>query len=726
MAAAKSLKLSFPEERIALITIDVPDKGANVLSQHVIAELAELISELETRKDLLGLIFISGKPSGFVAGADIREFAASYDVGREQTMKVSSDGRNLFARFAQFPGVTVAAIDGICVGGGAELAIWCDRRILSSSPKTQFGFPEVKLGLFPGWGGTARTPRIIGLSNAIELITSGESIDSTRSLLLGLAADVVPTDQLLAAAIRLVKEEANTKSYLEDRQKWERPIVMSETELTFLGATASAYIQQQTKGNYPAPIAALELMIETSQLDVAAAANRETEQFAELFGTPINRSLINVFFLMDRNKKDLGISHDASTRAIRSLGVFGAGIMGSGIAAAGVKRGLTVTLTDTNPGQLGNGTKAILEEASFDRTLKGPDPKKMLELAANLNATITDAEFRRCDLVIEAIVENQQAKQSLYHRIEPLLPTDAILASNTSAISIDRLAAGLARPDRFCGIHFFNPVRKMPLVEVIRGSKTSDETIATAVQFVKAIGKSPIVVQDGPGFLVNRLLLPYMHEAIELLLEGASIAEIDSAAKHFGMPMGPITLYDVVGLDTAWHAGNVMVDAFPDRIVATPLLGALVKAGRLGQKSGAGFFAYPPNNKGSGNDNKKGVEDPAVIEMIRSMQRKSEKHSRETIISRLFLPMVVEAARILEEKKVRDVRDVDLGLIYGIGFPPFRGGLLFWADSQGIGRVIEELSQYEPLGARFAPTPMLSDLARSRRGFYDMSGRTSR
>jgi 3-hydroxyacyl-CoA dehydrogenase/enoyl-CoA hydratase/3-hydroxybutyryl-CoA epimerase/3-hydroxyacyl-CoA dehydrogenase/enoyl-CoA hydratase/3-hydroxybutyryl-CoA epimerase/enoyl-CoA isomerase len=335
----------------------------------------------------------------------------------------------------------------------------------------------------------------------------------------------------------------------------------------------------------------------------------------------------------------------------------------------------------------------------------------MLKFAPLVNATSVDAEFSRCDLVIEVVVENLQVKLDLLRRIEPVLAEHAILASNTSAISIGKLAQALRRPERFCGIHFFNPVRKMQLVEVIRGPQTSDETVATAVAYAKSIGKSPIVVQDGPGFLVNRLLLPYMNEALELLQEGAPMDGIERAAKNFGMPMGPMTLYDVVGIDTAYYAGQVMHEGFPDRVIESAVLAAMVRAGRLGQKSGAGFYAYEGKAE-------RGRPDATLAPLLAPLLRRQTAPTEEQIVDRLFLPMVLEATRILQEKKVRDPRDVDLGLIYGIGFPPFRGGLLFWADALGAASILERLKPFEPLGERYRPTQMLLDMARAGDKFY--------
>ncbi|MCA9197764.1 MAG: multifunctional fatty acid oxidation complex subunit alpha, partial [Planctomycetales bacterium] len=417
-------------------------------------------------------------------------------------------------------------------------------------------------------------------------------------------------------------------------------------------------------------------------------------------------------FLTDRNKKDEGVDDtDLSPQAVNSAAVVGAGIMGAGIAAANVKRGIAVSLTDANKGALAKGVSGVLTEVSFNKATRQADVDLAVKMAPLINGTVSDAEVAACDVVIEAVVENADVKKSIYKRLEPLLGDNTILASNTSTIPITGLAKDLAHPDRFCGIHFFNPVRKMKLVEVIRGEKTSDQTVVTAVAYAKRLGKFPIVVNDGPGFLVNRLLLPYMNEALELLCEGAQIAVIEKVAKAFGMPMGPITLYDVVGLDTAFYAGRVMWEAFPDRISASPVLPALVKAGRLGQKSGAGFFSYQ-------NPKKKGEFDPEIAKFIDPYKKRDREFDQQEIENRLFLPMLLEATRVLQEKIVRDVRDVDLGLIFGIGFPPFKGGLLHWADRVGAKELLERLKTLESLGARTQPTELLQSMAAEGKTFY--------
>ncbi|MDH3717293.1 MAG: 3-hydroxyacyl-CoA dehydrogenase NAD-binding domain-containing protein, partial [Planctomycetota bacterium] len=493
--------------------------------------------------------------------------------------------------------------------------------------------------------------------------------------------------------------------------RWSQPIEISDMEMGFLGATASGFIQQQTKGHYPAPVAALEMLLGGAGVDAGTAGEMEAAAMSDLFGSPVNRSLINVFFLTDRNKKDTGLSGaDVAPGKVNSAAVIGAGIMGQGIAAANLRRKIPAALSDTSVEALQRGAQKVLEEVSYNKKIKGPDVQRAVEYAPLLNSTTSDAEIAACDLVIEAVVEIADVKKQVFARLEPMMSDDAILASNTSTIPITEMAKGLARPERFVGLHFFNPVRRMPLVEVIRGEKTSDETVATVVAYAKRLGKSPVVMNDGPGFLVNRVLLPYMSEAAQLLVEGATTKQVDGAAKAFGMPMGPLNLFDVVGLDTAVHAGRTMYEAFPERVLPSTLPQTLVDAGRLGQKSGSGFYTYNKKNRPQ--------PDPALDALLQPFVKKKHDFTDEQLTERLFLPMLLEATRILEEGLVRDARDVDLALIFGIGFPPFKGGLLFWADTLGAGTILEMLKPYEPLGPRYEPTTLLKEQAASGSGFY--------
>lgn len=718
MVNKPTIQLSFPQADIALLTLDNPDRGANILSRATQAELEQHLDALTDRTDLKGLIICSAKPGMFIAGADLGEFVASLDMPvnhAEHAEAMCRRGHKLFGRLATAPFVTVAAVDGVCVGGGMELILWCDRRLASTHAKTELGLPEVKIGLMPGWGGSVRLPRIIGLAPAIEIITSGEPIRPHDALQMGLVSNVVEPSQLLAAAIQLVELEARQKLYLADRQRWQKPFKMSATELTFLQLTASAMIQQQSSGNYPAPVVALETMMKSAGLSVEEACVLEAKGLARLFGGEVNRSLMNIFFLTDRNKKDQAGVGQFTPEKLNTVGVVGAGIMGSAIAAANIKRHLPVTISDTSAEAIQRGIRSTLEEVAFDRATKSANSAKLLEYAPLLRNTNHLSELAGCDLVIEAIIEKEPIKQQVFAQLEAVMRPEAILATNTSTIPVTQLAKGLKHPERFCGIHFFNPVRRMMLVEVIRGPLTSDATVSTALSYVKKLGKYPIVVQDGPGFLVNRLLFPYMNEALVLLSEGVSIEAIDRAAKKFGMPMGPLELHDMVGMDTALYAGRVMSHALPDRMIESPILATLVAAGRLGNKSGQGFYSYK-NKKG------KRMADPEVNSLLRPfMQGDGNDLNGEHLIARLFLPMLLEATHVLESRLVRDARDVDLGLIFGIGFPAFKGGLLFWADRQGLGKIIGMLEPLSALGDRFAPTPYLHDLVSRGETFYKNS-----
>ncbi|WP_425400982.1 3-hydroxyacyl-CoA dehydrogenase NAD-binding domain-containing protein [Aeoliella sp.] len=715
MTAFRHTKLDFPLTGIARLALDHGDHSLNVLSREVLEEVDAHLDALGERTDIVGLVITSAKPGSFVAGADLKEFAASLDEPADVIIGVADEGKKLFRRLSTCSYVTVACIDGICVGGGLELAVWCDRRIVTDNPKTQLGFPEVKLGLFPGWGGTVRTPRMIGLANAVEMITSTANSSGEEAFKMGLADDIVPggehaADNLLEAAARMIHADRASGAYLADREKWRQPISMSETELAFLGATAVAMIQKETSGHYPAPVVALELLLEASMVDEESASKMESEQFAPLFGSPINRSLLNVFFLQDRSKSGAGA--DLKTKE-QSLGVIGAGTMGQGIAAVSLRRGVDVVLSDNRPDALAAGEQAVLKEATFDRTIKGPDLDKVLELTPHLDITTDSPELGACDVVVEAIIEDTGIKQKLFAAIEPTAKDNTILCSNTSTIPITTLASGLKHPERFCGLHFFNPVRKMPLVEVIRGEKSSDATIDRAAAFARQLGKFPVVVNDGPGFLVNRLLMPYMNEAAVLLGEGVSIKAIDSTAKGFGMPMGPVELHDVVGLDVCLHAGKVLHDAFSDRVVATPVVDKLLSAGRMGQKNGKGFFDWNKDKRGRWKKQPSPEADAIIAEFAEPTGQEQD------LTDRLLMPMLVEATRAVEEGIVEDVRDVDLALIMGIGFPPFLGGLFFWADQIGAAAIVEKLDQLKSLGKRYEPTKMLLEHAKGNKKFYE-------
>ncbi len=705
-----ALRLEILNGDIALLILDQPGSRANTLSQAMLGELEAMVAQLKTRTELQGLILRSGKPGIFIAGADLRELAsAPQDV--DTARKMVKRGLDLVASVEALPYPTVAAIDGACMGGGLELALGFDYRVAGTNPKTEIGLPETKIGLIPGWGGTQRLSRLIGPSLAAEMICSGEPAKADRARQIGLVFDAVPPERLQEEAVRLLQEARKSDEWKTLRQRKRQPVGLSEEQQSFAYAVARAQVLAKTSGKYPAPPAALEAIFRGCNLPLEDGLKAETEQFVQLVGSPISRNLIAVFFMTQRLQKDSGVNAAVvQPKNVQQVGVLGAGIMGAGIAAAHIRRGIPAMLLDNASAALekgiGNISKSLLGRVEIGRM----SPADAATALARLSSSTTLNALADRDVVIEAIIENEDSKVNTYRQVEKLLRPGAILASNTSTISITRMAQSVEHPEAFAGMHFFNPVDRMQLVEVIRGEKTSDETVVSLVALAKRIGKTPIVVRDCPGFLVNRILFPYLNESLVLLQEGANPRALDKAALAFGMPMGPITLNDLVGLDTSLYAGRVINTALADRAAPTKILDELVKAGRLGQKSGAGFYGY---GKGS-----RGIDDPALDSILAKCRTGQRQFDNEELTDRLFLPMLTEASRVLSEGIVRDPGDVDMGLILGIGFPPFRGGILRWADTLGLAKVLEKLKRYEPLGLRFQPTEQMRQLASEGKGFY--------
>lgn len=707
---AAAFKLDVLDGSIGLVTFDLPNSRANTMGQAVLAELDALVKQLAGRKDLRGLILQSGKPGMFVAGADLRELGSARP-DPEFNRKFIQKGLDVLAAIEQLPFPTVAAIDGSCMGGGLELALSFDFRIAGSNPKTEVGFPEVKVGLFPGWGGTQRLPRVIGPSQALELICSGDPVKAGKAREMGIVSDVVPSDRLIEESKSVLQWANETGSWKDARRKKQQPIGLSEEQHAFTFAVAKGQVMMKTQGKLPAPLAAVDAVGRGCNLPLDEGLKVETDLFIPLVGSPISKNLIAVFFMSQRLQKDPGVSDSkVQPRNIERVGVLGAGLMGAGIAGAHIRKNIPVMMLDTAPGALEKGVAANAKVMQGRVQIGRMTAEEMLGGMARLSTTATLAAMADRDLVVEAVVENEEVKVQLYKQLQEVMSPSSILASNTSTISITRMAKAVKRPESFAGMHFFNPVDRMQLVEVIRGEKTNDETVVTLVALAKKIGKTPIVVRDCPGFLVNRILFPYINESLVLLEEGASPRAIDKAAVAFGMPMGPITLNDLVGLDTSLYAGRVVNTAFADRAKTTRILDELVAAKRMGQKSGAGFYSYA---KGS-----RGVDDPAFEAILAKCRTGKREISPEEITDRLFLPMLTEASRILMEGIVRDPGDVDMGLILGIGFPAYRGGLLRWADSIGLDKILEKLKTYEPLGARFHPTEQMRRLAAEGRGFF--------
>lgn len=698
------------QDGLAVITFDTPNSRANTLGLAILAELEKVFAEVSRRADLQGLIFRSGKPGMFIAGADLRELGSA-EADPEQTRQLVQRGLGMVASVEAMPFPTVVLIDGACMGGGTELSLGFDYRLAGTHPKVDIGLPEVKIGLIPGWGGTQRLSRLIGPALAAELICAGDSAKAERARELGMVFDVVPSEKLMDEAKRLLAWSRETGDWQQIRQRKVQPAGLTDEQLAFTYAVTRGMILGKTKGQVPAPLAALDAIIKGCNLPLEQGLKVETEVFVPLVGSPISKNLIAIFFMNQRLQKDTGVDNAAvQPKEVQRVGVIGAGLMGSGIAGAHIRKGIPTQMLDKYAPALEKGLQAIARVMQSRIAIGRMTQEDMLAAFSKLNTGDNMSWLADRDVVIEAIIEDEPTKAALFQELQNILRPDAILASNTSTISITRMAQAVKSPERFAGMHFFNPVDRMPLVEVIRGEKTSDETVVTLVALAKKIGKTPIVVKDCPGFLVNRILFPYLNEALVLLEQGAGPREIDKAATTFGMPMGPVTLSDLVGLDTSLYAGKVVAAAYPDRAVSTGILAELVRSGRLGQKSGAGFYSYAKSSKGA--------DDPALAELLDKYRKEQRTFSPEELTDRLFLPMLTEATRVLAEGIARTPADVDMGLILGTGFPPQRGGILRWADAVGLSNILDKLAKYESLGPRYQPTELLRKLASEGKGFY--------
>ncbi len=711
----RTLAVEHLERGVAVVRFFVPDYSQNVLTAAVLADLAAVLDEFESGPEPAGVVIASAREGSFFAGADMSRVAAIHSLAAPEIERLCAAGRSLFGRLSSRPWPSVAVIDGVCLGGGLELALACDLRVATDAPHTRLGFPEVKLGLLPGWGGTVRLPRLVGLGPAVEFAAAGEAVDAATAARMGLVDACVAAEQALASVSMLIEQARATESHRERRRDQAAAMLIDPDERAFLEATTGAVIMGRTGGHYPAPLAILQTMLAGAAVPAAEAAVIEGRAFAELARGPVSAQLVRLFQIGERNRHDPGLDDagDIEPREITAPAVIGAGIMGAGIVARQLRSGYAVTLVDVQPEAIAASFGGILDEAAWDRDTKRVDPLRAVALAGRLRTATSFADIAASDLVIESVVERTDIKRQVLTDIEQVVGPDTVIATNTSTNPIAKLAEVLTDPTRFCGIHFFNPVRRMMLVEVVRGPATSDVTVATAVAHAKRLGKCPVVVKDSPGFLVNRILMPYLHEAVELLREGVDMQRIDRAARAFGMPMGPIELYDMIGLDTAFYAGLVMATAFGDRIDASPVIPALVKSGRLGRKTGGGFYRYRAAVDGNPQRARIDRPDDGVPTILASYALPDTQPTAATITDRLVIPMLLEAVRVLDEGIVRDGRDIDLAVIHALGFPAFRGGLLAWADSLGAAEIIRRLEPLAPLGTRMIPPQRLLDLART-------------
>jgi 3-hydroxyacyl-CoA dehydrogenase/enoyl-CoA hydratase/3-hydroxybutyryl-CoA epimerase/3-hydroxyacyl-CoA dehydrogenase/enoyl-CoA hydratase/3-hydroxybutyryl-CoA epimerase/enoyl-CoA isomerase len=724
----RTLTLERRDDGVVVMSFFVPDHAQNVLTAEAVKDLSQALDSIEAGPPPAAIVIRSSREGSFFAGADVARLERLHDMPPEEIERLCVAGRGVFSRLSSQACPSVAIIDGICLGGGLELALACDLRVATDSPHTTIGCPEVKLGLLPGWGGTVLLARLIGPAAAVELAAAGENVDGPTAARLGLVDACVPADQAIVSACRLAEVVTAQQSHIERRRQLAEPAPLVADEQDFLEAMSAAVILGRSGGHYPAPLAILETILAGCGTTAHEAGRLEAAAFARLAKSDVSRQLVRVFRLGERNRRDKGLDegstgatqgdavtgHPSTDRVMPSEpaprnrpAVIGAGIMGAGIAASHLRAGFAVTLIDVQADTLAASVAGILDEAAWDRGTKRTDPARAVALSGRLHTATRMAAIAECDLVIESVLERADIKRQVLVDIERTVGPTTVIATNTSTNPIAKLAEPLQDPTRFCGIHFFNPVRRMTLVEVIRGPATSDETVATAVAHVKRLGKCPIVVRDSPGFLVNRVLMPYLHESVEMLREGIEAKRIDRIARGFGMPMGPLELYDMIGLDTAFYAGLVLSAAYGDRIEASPLIPALVKSGRLGRKTGSGFYQYQSGGQRARIER----PDEGVAKLVRPYALPARETTDATICDRLLLPMLLEALRVLDEGIVRDGRDIDLAVIHALGFPAFRGGLLAWGNSLGAAEVIRRLTPLADLGIRMHPTPRLLAMA---------------
>ncbi|MCB9229559.1 MAG: fatty acid oxidation complex subunit alpha FadB [Deltaproteobacteria bacterium] len=714
----KHIQCLIGNDDIAELWLNHGSASVNKFDQEMLKDLREAVTALSGRKkDIRGLM-IGSRKEAFVVGADITEFMGYFSSGEDNLKKWLNETHRLFSEIEDFSFPTITAINGLCLGGGMELALTTSFRI--ASDKASLGLPETRLGIYPGWGGTIRFPRLVGCDNAIEWIAGGGTYKSSDALKTGAVDAVVsPEDLYQSCHETLLRAAAGELDWQSRRKDKISPLkFVSPLESAMAFESAKAYVMAKAGKHYPAPLEAISRIQKAAGMVREEASPVEIEGFIKMALTPVAHNLISVFLSDQFNKKQ---SKKTATggKEIRKVAVIGAGIMGGGIAYQSASKHIPSVMKDISNDALNAGMK----EAS--RLLNGQVERgkiTVLKMAESLNAmsaTLNYSEFSEVPLVIEAVVENEKIKKSVYQDLEGILPEDAVIASNTSTISITRLARELKRPENFCGIHFFNPVHRMPLVEIIRGEKTSEETISTAVAYALRIGKTPVVVNDCAGFLVNRLLFPYFYGFQSLMEDGVDFRKIDKTMEAFGWPMGPAYLLDVVGIDTCVHGGGVMAEAFPDRMSYQhkTAIHTLHEAGRLGQKSSSGFYNYTQDRKGK----LKKVFSDDIHKILAPVIRNKKDISDNEIIERMMIPMINESARCLEEGIVKTAMEVDLGVLYGIGFPPFRGGILKYADDCGLKDIVEKSESLKDLGHAFEAAPLLKQYAKEGKNFYQMN-----
>jgi 3-hydroxyacyl-CoA dehydrogenase/enoyl-CoA hydratase/3-hydroxybutyryl-CoA epimerase len=695
----KSFTLEIIEGNIALLTFDVADKQVNIFGAEIIAELESMLQNLKIRNDLQALIFLSGKDEHFCAGADMNILANLHnpDIGYQLSRK----GQQIFSLFTQLPFPAIAVINGICVGGGTELALSCSYRLASDHPRTKIALPEVTIGIIPGWGGTQRLPRLIGLQRSLDFILTGRQLNAQHAYQLGLVDKIISHNTLLPETIAFVKAVIDGENVLRDSYRSKRLLL---DRLPFgkkiLYIKAERTIFKHTRGNYPAPVTALAAMRSGLKKSLKEGLEIEASYLKQMVGSPVSKHLIQIFFWREAVKKESGAEMlDMQPEAVSRAAVVGSGVMGNSIAQLLATHGIFTCLKGNRAPSLRKAEQQIVS-----RFGKNSD---------NITYTLSYDGFQEFPFVIESISEKLPAKQQLLRELEMQVTNDTIIASNTSSFRICDLAKSLQIPERFIGMHFFNPPGRTQLVEIIRGEATSDKTVVTTINLAKQLGKIPIMVRDRPGFLVNRILAPFLLEALIMLDEGMEQTTIDQELRKFGLPAGSFEMYDTVGIDIALAVAKNLANEWAESSFCITFLEKMVAAGYLGKKTGLGFYRYKKHKKKC---NKK-IRDFISVTGNRNI-------AGDELIPRLIYPMINESARCLEDQIVRQARDIDLAMILGIGFAPFRGGLLTYADTEGIQKIITLLEAFsQEYGPRFQPAGILYTLRDQRKCFYsDLPG----
>jgi len=708
-----TLRVERVDGDIAELTFDSKNESVNKFDRATLADLKAAGEAIAAETGLAGLLISSAKDV-FIVGADITEFGETFKSSDEEMMEWMTSSNAIFNAIEDLGVPSVTAINGTAFGGGFEMCLATDYRVMSD--KAVIGLPEVKLGIYPGFGGTVRLPRLIGADNAIEWIAGGGTIKPAVALANHAVDAVVSADDLRATAIDLLRQAAaGQRDWQARRAQKTGPLKLNPIESMMVFETAKGFIAGKAGKNYPAPVAAVTSIQKGAGHSRDRALAIESEGFIKVAKTQVANSLIGLF-LNDQLLKKKAKSAGKIAHPVKQAAVLGAGIMGGGIAYQSASKGTPIIMKDINNAALELGLNEASKLLNKQVSRGKMNAEKMAGVLNKIRETLNYGDFKEVDIVVEAVVENPKVKHAVLAEVEGQVKDDCILASNTSTISISYLAEALKRPENFCGMHFFNPVHMMPLVEVIRGEKSSDIAVATTVAYAAAMGKSPIVVNDCPGFLVNRILFPYFGGFSALVRDGVNFEQIDKVMEGFGWPMGPAYLLDVVGIDTCHHGAEVMAEGFPDRMSRDykTAIDVMYEADRYGQKNDKGFYIYELDRKGK----PKKVRTDDAHSMIKAVQTGSVEVSDEEIIERMMLPMIIETARCLEDNIVDTANEADMGLILGIGFPPFRGGALKYADALGLANVCELADKHADLGALYVPTERMREMAANGETYY--------